>query len=256
MTDFVINPHNAKTTIDGSVDTIIHVVLDGSSSMSSIKPGTLSGLNEYLKGLPRSTENSRTLISITQFDTSHQMTAGASINDDGLRLRPIRSYVDINEVAEIGDHEYQPSGSTPLLDAIANLVEETNAVANTSPTPPAVMVVIVTDGHENTSRRQTKETIKALIEKKTNEDKWTFVYLGANQDSFGEASSYGIAAGNTVNFKAGAIHEAFLTASAVGATYTSTNSVTRSTHGKMAKYVTSDSFAEAGLDNSKVIDKS
>ena len=49
------------------------------------------------------------------------------------------------------------------------------------------------------SKEYNEKTLKALIEKK---DKWTFLFLGANQDSYATAQRYGIHVSNAVNFAA------------------------------------------------------
>jgi len=56
--------------------------------------------------------------------------------------------------------------------------------------------VIVTDGYENASMEYNHDKIKNLI-KKCEDDNWSFIYLGANQDAFTVGSSLGISAGNT-----------------------------------------------------------
>jgi hypothetical protein len=61
-----------------------------------------------------------------------------------------------------------------------------------------VLFVITTDGLENASREYNKETIKKLIQKHNN---WEFIYIGANIDSYGEASQIGIKSSNTANYK-------------------------------------------------------
>jgi hypothetical protein len=50
------------------------------------------------------------------------------------------------------------------------------------------MVIILTDGEENSSRTYTSAHIKDLVNLKP----WKFVYLGANQDAVLTASNIGI----------------------------------------------------------------
>src|SRR3990167_10485586 len=58
----------------------------------------------------------------------------------------------------------------------------------------------MTDGLENTSKEFNQTQIFDLIKRKENEGNWTFVYLGANQDSFAVGGSLGFARGNTINY--------------------------------------------------------
>jgi hypothetical protein len=62
-------------------------------------------------------------------------------------------------------------------------------------------VVIFTDGHENASRRWTAPAIFERIEG-LREAGWTFVFAGANQDSYATGSAIGMVEGNTSNFTA------------------------------------------------------
>ncbi len=249
-----INPNNAKVQIDSTVDTLIHLLIDGSYSMRKIKQQTLSGIKEYVGSLPPSTPSSRTLIAVTVFQVGGIL--------GGLELNTIRPYIDINDFTEITDEEYSPDHGTPLLDAIKATVMETDAVARTSPTPPAVLFVIATDGEENSSRdipklaaelkKKPSELIKEMIEAKTSEDKWTVIYLGANQDSFAEAASYGIAKGNAMNFVATAASQAFTTAATASTSYLNTNRMMRSVD-KTARYSSPEAFSEANIDNTKTV---
>jgi len=61
--------------------------------------------------------------------------------------------------------------------------------------------VVFTDGHENDSREWTKEALFKLITEKEKEG-WTFVFLGANQDSYATGHALGIKGKNTQNFSA------------------------------------------------------
>ena len=53
------------------------------------------------------------------------------------------------------------------------------------------MVIILTDGYENSSRHFTKERVKGLIRQQEDVYKWEFVYLGANVDAFAEGAEMG-----------------------------------------------------------------
>jgi hypothetical protein len=65
--------------------------------------------------------------------------------------------------------------------------------------PENVLIVIVTDGEENSSKDWINSTIKDLITQQQTKYSWTFVYLGANQDSFSVAGQYGILAAANYN---------------------------------------------------------
>ena len=60
-----------------------------------------------------------------------------------------------------------------------------------------MVFVIITDGHENSSREFQKAQVKDLVSK---HGSWQFVFLGANVDAFAEARDLGIRAATTAQF--------------------------------------------------------
>ena len=60
-----------------------------------------------------------------------------------------------------------------------------------------VLVTIITDGYENSSREYDEDSIKALVERLSYKD-WAFAYIGANQDAVAVAKAIGI--DNALNF--------------------------------------------------------
>jgi hypothetical protein len=112
----------------------------------------------------------------------------------------------LSEVPNLDRATFQPRGSTHLLDTIGEALK-----SNPLDEPP--IVVIFTDGQENGSHKFNKSAIKEMVEQKTSEG-WTFVYLGANQDSFEEAGALGINAGTTMNYDVDRTPDAFRALSA------------------------------------------
>ena len=106
--------------------------------------------------------------------------------------------VQVASVVPLGAHEFQPRGNTPLLDATALLLDRAERVGAA---PTDNLVVVFTDGHENASRRWTRETLFRRISELQDKG-WTFVFLGANQDSYAEGGRLGFSSGSTSNFKA------------------------------------------------------
>lgn len=164
---------------------LVNVILDRSGSMNSNREGTISGYNEYLKGL-RADPNTDYHVSLVQFDAP---TASPELTV---------SYTDkpLSEVQDLTDKDYEPRGCTPLYDAIGECVRRIEAKGR------PVLTVIITDGLENASQEFTKDSIKALIKKKEAEG-WKFAFLGANIDSFAVGGAIGASATYTANYTAG-----------------------------------------------------
>ena len=165
----------------------ISILLDESGSMESTKSYTLESLNSFIlkqKRLPTDSV-AETKVSLTKFNTNVTSV---------YKNRPL------HEVEPLHVKDYVPEGGTALFDAIGNVIGE---VDQTIPDGP-VIVVILTDGEENSSKEFNSKQILKLVKTMEDEKGWKFVYLGANQDSFTNAKNIGISsAQNFAQTKAG-----------------------------------------------------
>ena len=111
-------------------------------------------------------------------------------------------------MSQVPVYKLEPSGSTALLDAAGRAINETGArlaAMDESQRPGLVVVVIVTDGHENASREINRAQIRQMIEHQQSVYRWQFTFLAANQDAFAEGESLGIAADGIAQFTAGKV---------------------------------------------------
>ena len=159
--------------------TTINFILDKSGSMTSVWDATINGFNEYLQEL-RKDQNDYD-IRLTLFDTETSVGEKQDIKD----------FKDLNR------QTYHPNGGTALYDAACKTM---SAITDDG----KQLIVIMTDGEENSSREYSMEQFKALksdLEKKGN---FTFVFLGANQDAWANAQQWGFNKQNVSNFNASA----------------------------------------------------
>lgn len=161
--------------------TIVNFVLDKSGSMSSVQSATISGFNEYVGTLKADKKNSYEF-TLTLFDTETKM--------------PYEG-VAISKIKDLDTESYAPAGNTALYDAVCRTI---NSVKETK--GQKVITVIMTDGEENSSREFNEKHMRDLIAEKEKKGNWTFVYLGANQDSYAKAAQFGFNPMNTSNFHA------------------------------------------------------
>lgn len=164
----------------------VSIILDESGSMISCASQTISGYNEYINGL-KVGDKANYLITFSKFDSSP--------GDPTCRIQ----YVDkpLAEVPELTKETFIPRGGTPLYDAIGQTVSALKEGDGD------VLVIILTDGGENSSKEYTANTVKTLIKQKEATGKWTFVYLGANQDAWMVAQQFGMHQGNTQSYHTG-----------------------------------------------------
>ena len=203
---------------------LVNVLLDRSGSMSSCQATTIDGYNEYIKGLKADTKTKYS-VSLTQFD--------APAADPELTVTYLNK--PLEEVPVLTTKEYEPRGMTPLYDAIGEVLRRVADISKGRP----VLDVILTDGMENASREFTQASIKALIKQKENEGH-TFVFLGANIDSYTAGQSIGIAAKNIANYSPGNEVNAFANLAHSTCAYSAMRSATGSSM---------QSFDEAFLDD-------
>lgn len=108
---------------------------------------------------------------------------------------------------------YKPTGMTALYDAIGKTIN------NFSDSKDVVML-IQTDGAENSSREFKQPEVKALINKKEAEG-WDITFLGANIDAVSVGASIGLRAAKSVqySFDTNGINAAFATMACSTAEY-------------------------------------
>jgi hypothetical protein len=125
-------------------------------------------------------------------------------------------YEKVYQDTDVKDAEafIQARGGTALLDAIGRGTNELGSKLRRLKDvhrPGKVLVVVVTDGHENSSREWTAEAVKQLIRQQEDTYKWEYLFLGANIDAVAVGADYGFKYDNTIQFN---IHDD----EAVGAT--------------------------------------
>ncbi len=171
--------------INKKVTTIVNIILDKSGSMEEIKSGTIEGFNSYIKKLKK--EDANILVSLTLFNTL---------------VEKCYSLIPVKDVKLLDTETYDPDGGTALWDAAVDSTEECfERTKNMIENKPAILSVIITDGIENSSQRHERRCMNDLVEKLKAEGNWTFVYMGANQDSWANARSVSMDLGNTANFQ-------------------------------------------------------
>ena len=177
----------------------VHIVciLDRSGSMSSLQTEVINSFNNFLK--EQQDEKGKAYLTLVLFDDKYEV---------------VHDRVNIKDVPQLNEKVYFARGMTGLYDAIGKGV---NSIKDKD-----VMVLIQTDGYENSSQEYTQKSIKDLISKK--EDKgWDFIFLGANIDTMAEGSKMGIAASKSVSFQANSagVEMAYMTMDASTKSYRS-----------------------------------
>ena len=160
-------------------------ILDRSGSMAGLESDTIGGFNALIEKQKK--EDGKAFVTTVLFDNQQ---------------KTVHDRVSLTDVAPMTEKEYYVGGSTALLDAVGDAVthiEKVHRYIRPEDVPAHTMVVITTDGMENSSRRWRASEVKKLVEKK-NEEGWEFLFLGANIDAVSEAARFGIDADKAVRY--------------------------------------------------------
>lgn len=169
--------------------THITVILDRSGSMETIRKDTIGGFNAFLKAQQKLPE--KATLTLVQFDSQDPYEV-------------VCHFKPLEEVAKLTVKTFVPRGATPLLDAMGrgiNDLAETIGKMTAKQRPDKVMLVVVTDGQENSSREFSKKQVEKLIKERTKRDEWQFVYLSSDMNAVHEAHGLGFDANATMAYR-------------------------------------------------------
>ncbi len=166
----------------------IWFLLDRSGSMDALTGDVIDGFNQFCT--EQAAKPGRARLTAVQFDDAD----------------PFEIVVDacrIGKVPELSGDVYEARGLTPLYDAIGLLIEraDTRIRRRARRNRPAEdqLVIVFTDGYENASRAFNQQTVAKLIQDRKDQE-WTFVFMGANQDSYLSGGKISLDEGNIQNY--------------------------------------------------------
>jgi uncharacterized protein YegL len=175
-------------------DTAIGLVVDRSGSMSSVIEDTKGSIENLLE-TQKKVEGKATL-TLAQFDHEYEV---------------IHDFADLKQVdVKAFTNQYQPRGSTALVDAIGRTIIEMSKKIEGKwdcEKPKEVIIAIVTDGLENASHEFTIEKVKKLVEEKQALG-WNFIFLGADLNAIQTAQNYGFSPKGSAYYDGSNISEA------------------------------------------------
>jgi hypothetical protein len=164
-----------------ATETLITIVLDKSGSMESVRQATIDGFNRFKSDQLEVGGDARASLTLFDFEVSEVCSAV-----------PLRELVDLDR------ENYRPDNTTALYDAMGDAITAADAlIATKAVVPERVLFAVITDGEENASRRYSREKVFDMV-RDHEKAGWSFVFLGANIDSFAASRSVGVAgAGRT-----------------------------------------------------------
>lgn len=160
-------------------DKLIHVcfIIDSSGSMSGSEQDVIGGFKKTIDE-QRKVKDGDCIVSLYEFASDvKQVYLGKSLD-------------------KVDDLDYNVGGMTRLYDGIGTAVDEVGRWLADKPEeerPSKNIVVIITDGGENSSYEYRLKDIKDRIKEQTNKYSWDFVYLGNDLSDAKDANDIGIA---------------------------------------------------------------
>lgn len=154
--------------------------------MASIQNDIIQGFNSFLEGQKK--EPGELRLTLVQFDDQYE-----------------RLFADAKAEnwSGLDTTNFVPRGGTALLDAIGLTIDEVGQRYSKTPDlerPERVIFIILSDGEENSSIRENRQTIFKRIRHQEDTYNWQFVFMGTNQDAIQEASAIGIHINKAITF--------------------------------------------------------
>ena len=164
-----------------------YILLDRTGSMSDIWDEALGSVNAYAASVGEADEGE-----IEGADIETTVTLAVFDYQESLQFDVLRKGVTSENWTDVTNDEANPRGMTPLFDAIGRMVSLAEADK-----PEKAVIVIMTDGHENSSKEITRDGAKAALDR-AKANGWEVVFLGAEFASFGDADAVGMSASKTM----------------------------------------------------------
>lgn len=151
--------------------TLLSVILDQSSSMSSVRNDVIDAFNEMSRALSDSKAAESILMSAWAFD-----------NDSKLLF----SYTPIDQVKDLTSKDYAPSGATALYDAtmdgFTGIVAYGQDLRNNGIRTRSI-VVVISDGGDNVSSH-TASSVKTVAQDLLRQEIYTLAFVGLGDEGY------------------------------------------------------------------------
>lgn len=160
-------------------------IVDRSGSMEEWTQTTIDGFNHFLDSQQK--EEGEAVLTTILFNGQ------TKVLHDRCPVRALRP---------LTRKEYVARGNTALLDAVGGTLRHiwrNQQQMQRGYRPEKTIVVIITDGYENSSRKFTYPQVQKIITR-CKKAGWEFLFFGANMDAVAEAVHLGMEANDAANY--------------------------------------------------------
>jgi len=168
------------------------IILDKSGSMEKIRNEVVGGFNDNVKEIKKKNAElgMETVVCLVTFSTFVD--------------EPVLWLENVDKIEPLTIEKYAPDGMTAMYDAVGTTVEKLLKVEDADEDNVSFLVLVISDGQENNSKKYSSEKISELVTSCEKTGQWTFSYVGANQDLKQVAQLLNINVGNMMMFTADA----------------------------------------------------
>jgi hypothetical protein len=165
----------------GKPTTHVLMVTDESGSMEPLEDDVRGGFNRYVDDL-RNDVDSKYRLTVALFNHAY---------------RPVCVAAKLADVPKLDGQNYRPGGMTALVDAIGRTIADFETRVPNLAEGDRVLLVVQTDGQENSSKEYTTESVRKLIADREAGGRWSCLFLGAGPDAWQQAGGLGFDRGST-----------------------------------------------------------
>ena len=166
-------------------NTHIALALDKSGSMLRHWKEAMDGFNAQLDVIAENSElGGNTTVSLIVFDSTVDVRQTA--------VKPA-------DIEKLSKANYRPEGGTAMYDAVWKSIEVLEKLDDGG-NDTAFLVITVSDGEELSSKRVIAQKLADRISELNLSERWTFAYVGANQDLSEVNKNLNICRGNSLSY--------------------------------------------------------
>lgn len=169
----------------------IGISRDHSRSMSLLSHDAANDFNNNIKAIQEASKahSLDTIVSVVKCGVGYKAEVLREVvNSNVQMLKPIAGY------------DYITDGSgTPLWDSVGELIEILSSSPDADDPQVSFLVMTITDGHENNSKKWTSKTLANKIKQLQATDRWTFVFR-VPRGYTSALSQFGIPEGNILEW--------------------------------------------------------
>lgn len=147
----------------------IVVVLDESGSMDCIRDSMRTALNGLISEQRTVKERPCNFTLVKFSDNVHRV----------IKNKPL------DQVKSLEQSDYSPNGNTALYDAVGDTINWYRHERD-------VLMVIITDGQENSSKKYRKDQVLRMIKEKEQYAGWSYVYLSCDLNTAAQGDGIGL----------------------------------------------------------------